>query len=73
VDVFKRQAELRSRRPHASLDDILTIPLATGVNWWPEEIQRELDSNGQGILGYVVRWIDRASAAPKCQISTTSA
>jgi len=64
VDVFARQAALRQRE-RTSLDDLLAIPVVASPGWSAEDIQSELDNNIQGLLGYVVRWIDQGMGASK--------
>jgi len=64
INVFSKQKELKNRTP-TKLMDILTIPIADRPNWSMEEITKELENNAQGILGYVVRWIDQGVGCSK--------
>jgi len=64
VDVFKKQKEIKSRSK-ASVENILSIPIADRPNWSVEDINKELENNAQGILGYVVRWIDQGVGCSK--------
>ncbi|NIJ18940.1 malate synthase [Sphingomonas naasensis] len=64
TDVFARQRAIAAE-PVPGLAPLLTIPIAQGRNWSAEEVARELDNNAQGILGYVVRWIDQGVGCSK--------
>lgn len=64
VDVFGLRPEIAAR-PIPALDALLAIPLAEGANWSGEDIRAELDNNAQGLLGYVVRWIDQGVGCSK--------
>lgn len=64
VNVFDRQKEIAGEAI-PGLEPLLTIPVAAGRNWSDEEVTRELDNNAQGILGYVVRWVDQGVGCSK--------
>ena len=64
VDVFARRAEIASQ-PVPTVEPLLNVPLAAGQNWSPDDIRAELDNNAQGILGYVVRWVDQGIGCSK--------
>ena len=64
VLVSEVQEKLKNRK-RASLDDILSVPVVQRPNWSAEDIQKELDNNAQGLLGYVVRWVDQGVGCSK--------
>ena len=64
LDVFKKQNEIKLRSK-AKVENILSIPVADRPNWSVEDIDKELENNAQGILGYVVRWIDQGVGCSK--------
>ncbi|MFT6168744.1 MAG: malate synthase [Celeribacter sp.] len=65
VDVLGVQDQIKAGGARGSLSDLITIPVANGVNWSDEEIASEIENNAQGILGYVVRWIDQGVGCSK--------
>jgi len=65
IDVLARQDQIAAQGPRGTMEDLLTIPLALGRNWDEAQVQSEIENNAQGILGYVVRWVDQGVGCSK--------
>ncbi|MHA6325760.1 malate synthase G [Roseivivax sp. CAU 1753] len=65
VDVMGLQAQMMKSENYAQVDAVLSIPLAAFRKWTPDQVRREVENNAQGILGYVVRWIDQGVGCSK--------